>query len=71
MKIFKRILDARLHTIVGTMPNQCRFVKGCGTINAIHTDRLFVECHREKNKPVHMAFLDLEKAYDHMPHDLI
>uniref|UniRef100_A0A669B359 Reverse transcriptase domain-containing protein n=1 Tax=Oreochromis niloticus TaxID=8128 RepID=A0A669B359_ORENI len=26
---------------------------------------------KEKNKTVHMAFLDLEKAFDRVPHDLI
>jgi hypothetical protein len=52
-------------------PNQCGFVKGCGTTDAIHAARLLVERHREKNRPLHMAFLDLEKAFDRIPHDLI
>lgn len=32
---------------------------------------MLVEKHREKNKPIHMAFLDLEKAFDRVLHDLI
>ncbi|EYC36369.1 hypothetical protein Y032_0903g2962 [Ancylostoma ceylanicum] len=71
MKIFERILDSRLRAIVSTTPNQCGFVKGCGTTDAIHAARLLVERHREKNRSVHLAFLDLEKAFDRVPRDLI
>ena len=71
MKIFERVLDARLREIVKVTRNQCGFVKGCGTTDAIHAVRLLMEKHRERNKPIHMAFLDLEKAFDRIPHDLI
>ncbi|VDO79010.1 unnamed protein product [Heligmosomoides polygyrus] len=37
--------------------SQCGFVSGCGTIDAIHAARLLVEKHRERQKPVHIAFL--------------
>ncbi len=71
MKVFKRVIDVRLWKIVSITLNQCGFVKGCGTTDAIHTARLLLEKHREKNKPVHMPFLDLEKAFDCIPHKLI
>lgn len=71
MKIFERILDARLRQISTITANQCGFVKGSGTTDAIHAARLLVEKHREKKLTVHMAFLDLEKAFDRVPHDLI
>uniref|UniRef100_A0A914X4N9 Reverse transcriptase domain-containing protein n=1 Tax=Plectus sambesii TaxID=2011161 RepID=A0A914X4N9_9BILA len=71
MKIFERIIDARLRKIISITPNQCGFVKGSGTTDAIHAARLLLEKHREKTKPVHMAFLDLEKAFDRVPHELI
>ncbi|VDO84953.1 unnamed protein product [Heligmosomoides polygyrus] len=64
MKIFERILDRRIREIVKLSNNQCGFVSGCGTIDAIHAARLLVEKHREKQKSVHIAFLDLEKALD-------
>lgn len=63
MKIFERVLDQLLRSIVTITSNQCGFVKGCGTTDAIHAVRLLMEKHREKNNMVHMAFLDLEKAF--------
>lgn len=71
MKIFERIIDARIRAIVEISPNQCGFVKGCGTTDAIHAARLLMERHREKRRAIHVAFLDLEKAFDRVPHDLI
>ncbi|VDO85129.1 unnamed protein product [Heligmosomoides polygyrus] len=64
MKIFERIVDGRIRDVVQLSTNQCGFVSGCGTVDAIHAARLLLEKHREKQKPVHFAFLDLEKAFD-------
>ncbi|VDP15935.1 unnamed protein product [Heligmosomoides polygyrus] len=58
MKIFERIRN-----IVQLSSNQCGFVAGCGTVNAIHAARLLIEKRREKQKLVHIAFLDLEKIF--------
>ncbi|MGL4932411.1 MAG: RNA-directed DNA polymerase, partial [Aeromonas sp.] len=67
MKIFERVIDTRLRKIISISPNQCGFVRGRGTTDAIYAVRLLLERHREKNQPVHMAFLDLEKAFDRVP----
>ncbi|VDP12078.1 unnamed protein product [Heligmosomoides polygyrus] len=67
MKIFDRVHDRQIREIVKLSDNQCGFVAGCGTIGAIHAARLLVEKHREKQKPVHIAFLDFEKAFDRVP----
>ncbi|VDP23366.1 unnamed protein product [Heligmosomoides polygyrus] len=53
------------------MRNQWDFVAGCGTVDAIHAARLLMEKHREKQKAVHIAFLDLEKAFDRVPREVI
>ncbi|VDP07973.1 unnamed protein product [Heligmosomoides polygyrus] len=50
-RLFKPI--RRIREIVKLSDNQCGFVPGCGTIDAIHAARLLVEKHREKEKPVH------------------
>ncbi|ETN75316.1 reverse transcriptase [Necator americanus] len=71
MKVFERVLEARLRKIVSVSLNQCGFVKDCSTVDAIHAVRILLEKHREKNRSVHLAFLDLEKAFDRVPHELL
>ncbi|KAK6741987.1 hypothetical protein RB195_009702 [Necator americanus] len=71
MKVFERVLEARLRKIVSVSLNQCGFVKDCSTIDAIYAVRILLEKHREKNRSVHLAFLDLEKAFDRVPHELL
>ncbi|EYB87852.1 hypothetical protein Y032_0256g368 [Ancylostoma ceylanicum] len=71
MKIFERIIDRRIRDIIRVSTNQCGFVANCGTTDAIHAARLLIEKHREKQKPLHLAFLDLEKAFDRVPHEAI
>ncbi|EYC40245.1 hypothetical protein Y032_0623g776 [Ancylostoma ceylanicum] len=71
MKIFERIIDRRIRDIIRVSTNQCGFVANCGTTDAIHAARLLIEKHREKRKPLHLAFLDLEKAFDRVPHEAL
>ncbi|KAK6738396.1 hypothetical protein RB195_020483 [Necator americanus] len=71
MKVFERVLEARLRKIVSVSINQCGFVKDCSTMDAIHAVRILLEKHREKNRSVHLAFLDLEKASDRVPYELL
>jgi hypothetical protein len=71
LKIFERVIDRRLRAQLQITANQCGFVKGASTTDAIHAARLLMEKHREKNKPLHAAFLDLEKAFDRVPHEVI
>ncbi|EYC30555.1 hypothetical protein Y032_0005g2716 [Ancylostoma ceylanicum] len=69
IKIFERVIDRRIReAIVLLSPNQCGFLP---TTDAIHAARLLIEKHREKKKPLHLAFLDLEKAFDRVPHEVI
>ncbi|VDO73816.1 unnamed protein product [Heligmosomoides polygyrus] len=55
MKIIERILHRE---IVKLSDNQRGFVSVCMTIDVMHAARLLVEKHREKQKLVHIAFLD-------------
>ncbi|VDO76098.1 unnamed protein product [Heligmosomoides polygyrus] len=71
MKILERILDRQVRDIFKLSDSQCGSVPGCGTIDAIHATRVLVEKHREKQKPVHIAFLDLEKAFNRVPREVI
>lgn len=71
MKIFERIMDSQLHNIATITPNQCSVDKGSETRDTIHAARLLMEKLWEKKLTLRLTFLDLEKAFDRVPHDLI
>nr|GFA83982.1 retrovirus-related Pol polyprotein LINE-1 [Tanacetum cinerariifolium] len=51
--------------------NQFGFMSGRSTTEVIHLLRSLMEMYREKQRDLHMAFLDLEKAYDSVPRELV
>ncbi|EYC33056.1 hypothetical protein Y032_0002g578 [Ancylostoma ceylanicum] len=71
MNVFEHVLDRHIRDIVSLLTNQYGFVAKRSTTDAIHAVRLLIEKHREKQKALHIAFLDLEKAFDRVPHELI
>uniref|UniRef100_A0A914VKP3 Reverse transcriptase domain-containing protein n=1 Tax=Plectus sambesii TaxID=2011161 RepID=A0A914VKP3_9BILA len=71
MKLWERVIDARLRAASKVAPNQFGFTPGRSTTDAIFTLRILIEKHREKRQPLHFAFIDMEKAYDRVPRDLI
>ncbi|EYB89509.1 hypothetical protein Y032_0231g3015 [Ancylostoma ceylanicum] len=72
MKIFEGIIDRRVCGIIRVSTNQCGFVANCGTTDVIHAARLLIKKkHREKQKPLHLAFLYLEKAFDRVPSEAV
>lgn len=70
MKVFERVLDRWIRDFVQLTVNQAGFVKGCETTDAIHAVRRLSKKHREKQRSLHVAFLDLEKAFGRVPHEL-
>lgn len=71
LKIWERVINNRLKHIITLTPNQCGFVSGKGTTDAIQTIRIMLEKARSNSENLHMVFIDLEKAFDHVPRDLI
>ena len=67
LKILERILDDRLRQVVHIGRQQLGFMKGVGTMDGIFSLRQLMEKYREKQRVLHMAFIDLEKAYDRVP----
>ena len=65
-KVFAHILLARLNPLLHSKrrPQQSGFTKSRSTLDAILALRLLAELHREFQKPLHVAYIDLKSAFD-------
>ena len=67
MKIYERIIEGRLRMESTICEEQLGFMPGKSTVDAIFALRQTVEKYREKQKGLHLVFIDLEKVYDRVP----
>ena len=71
MKVLERVVEGLIRQRVEIDKMQCGFMSGRGTTDAIFIVRHLQEKHLAANKPLYMAFVDLEKAFDRVPRDVI
>jgi hypothetical protein len=70
-KIVERIFERRSREVVKVNDVQCGFMPGKGTIDALFMVRMLQEKYDRKNKKLYMCFVDLEKAFDRVPREVI
>ena len=69
IKLWERIIEARIRNEVTIAKQQFRFMSGRSTTDAIFCLRMLLEKWTEGKKAVHCAFIDLEKAYNWVPRE--
>ena len=63
MKVLECVVEGLIRQRVEIDEMQCGFMSGRGTTDAIFIVRQLQEKHLAANKPLYMAFVDLEKAF--------
>ncbi|KAK3511475.1 hypothetical protein QTP70_008958 [Hemibagrus guttatus] len=64
MKVWERVVEARLRKVVEICEQQYGFMPRKSTTDAIFALRILMEKYRDGQKELHYVFVDLEKAYD-------
>ena len=71
MKVLERVIERRVRNIVKIKNMQFGFMAGKSTIDVIFIVCQLQEKYLAKNKELWMAFVDLEKAFDRVPLEVV
>ena len=69
MKLWERVVEARLREEVKICEQQYGFMPRKSTSDAMFALRMLMEKYMEGPKELHCVFVDLEKAYNKVPRD--
>ncbi|KAK3520628.1 hypothetical protein QTP70_029397 [Hemibagrus guttatus] len=71
MKLWERVVEARLRKVVEICEQQYGFMPRKSTTDAIFALRILMEKYRDGQRELHCVFVDLEKAYDRVPKEAL
>ncbi|KAM9364970.1 cilia- and flagella-associated protein 43 [Pholidichthys leucotaenia] len=71
LKVIERVMEKLLHLVVDIDEMQFGFVPDKGTNHAIFILCQIQEKHLDKGKHLYIAFVDLEKAFDWVPREVL
>jgi Reverse transcriptase (RNA-dependent DNA polymerase) len=71
MNIWERVIEHRLRKLTTVSKNQFGFMPERSTMEAIFLIRQLMNRHREQKNDLHMIFIDLDKAYDKIPRNIM
>ena len=71
MKVLECIVEGFVRQRVVINDMQCGFMQGRGRTDAIFILHLLQKKHLVAGKPLYLAFIDLEKAFDRVPREVI
>ena len=71
MKIWERVIEARIRNRVEISRKQYGFMPGKGTTDAMFALRMLMKKYRKVQRELHYVFVDIEKAYDRVPREVL
>lgn len=71
LKVYERVVERRIRQRVNIHDNQFGFMAGRGTVDAIFVLRQVQEKILEGNNKRYWTFVDLEKAFDRVPREVV
>ena len=71
MKVLERVFEERIREQVEISEIQMGYMPGKGTVDAIFAVRQLIEKYGKIGKELYLVFVDLEKAFDCVPRELI
>ena len=71
MKVWERIIEARLRDTVEITKQQYGFMPEKRTTDVMFALQMLMEKYREGQRELHCVFVDLDKAYDRIPREAV
>ena len=71
MKLWERVIGRRLRKDISISKNQFEFMPGKSITEAIYFRRRLMGLYRDRKVHLHLMFVDLEKAYDRILHEVL